>query len=220
MSFIQNVSRFVLPRPSAWRLAAAGGGGATAGFATFAYLGYTGGTFYMAMGDGPHQYPLLYSGPGAGAGVGLPVLGAVDVYYSAAHFPSTHGEWGRLYLPPGAPGFNIDSISGQAVLLNPGSRYDHAAAMKTLLGVARRFRGLGLHFPDDRREPVQHRPLLITDNASRPVTACSAAWLATPQWTRYSGSPRDRPFPARCPDGQPRSIYNWLVVPGGPGELS
>lgn len=120
-SFIEEVMRLVLPHPSAWRLASSGGGEVSVGLEKFLYIAGTGGTFYMGMGSSSHAYPFTYVGVGGGAGVGLSTLAAVAGSFSASTFPSTGGEFGRLYLPPwSSTDVNIDSISGPAVLISTG----------------------------------------------------------------------------------------------------
>ena len=121
MAFLDSLAGSVLPHPSSWRLANVGSASGSVGLAKFVYIAATGGTFYMALGAGSHKLPYTYGGVGAGGGVGLSVLGPLAGSFSAASFPSTGGEWGRLYLAPslwGVSELDRDTILGPAFLIN------------------------------------------------------------------------------------------------------
>ena len=92
------------------------------------YVGITAGQFYMGMGNSNNYFPFSYGGAGVGAGVGFnPVGGSVAL----PSFPSTGGEWGRLYKVPQSVGWgatekidvNIDTIAGPAVLVVPSATF-------------------------------------------------------------------------------------------------
>lgn len=119
MAFVDDLLRILLPRPSAWRLASSGSGDVSVGVEKFVYVSATGGTLYMGMGASSHAFPFKYGGAGAGGGVGLSTLVAVSGSFSASSFPSTGGEFGRLYLPPWVTtDVNIDTIPGPAMLVS------------------------------------------------------------------------------------------------------
>jgi len=121
MAFLDDLAANVLHHPSAWRLASTGSVSGSVGLSKVLYVAGTGGTFHMAMGDGKHTIPFNYGGAGGGGGVALSVLGPVAGSFSSSQFPSTGGEWGRLYLAPSiwaCSELDADSINGPAALIN------------------------------------------------------------------------------------------------------
>lgn len=112
----------VLPRPSAWRLATSDSMELTVGASKFLYGSVDMGNLYMAMGSQDStalKFP--YLGAGAGGGVGFSLFGAVGGSYSETSFLASGGEWGRVYLSPGAAeDLDIDTISGLSLVLTAG----------------------------------------------------------------------------------------------------
>ena len=128
MSVITDLMQQVLPHASAWRLAGSGSAEVTAGTEVAKlYVALTGGQLRMAIGGVPganqresNYIPYSYAGGGAGVGVGIDIPAGASV--SLPSFPSTGGEWGRLYIPPGlvnVSDITRGTITGPAVILNP-----------------------------------------------------------------------------------------------------
>ena len=125
MNFFNDLMRAVLPSPSAWRLGTSRSAEVTGGTPIARlYIGATGGTLYMGMGDNSIYVPYPYVGGGVGAGVGFsPPLNAS---VATTDFPSTGGEWGRVYVPPSmlaSADMNRDTIAGSALLIAPGVQF-------------------------------------------------------------------------------------------------
>lgn len=131
MNFFSELMRAVLPGASAWRLGTSRSAEVTGGTPIARlYIATTGGTMYMGMGDKDIYIPYHYVGGGIGVGVSAiptPVSGS----FATTDFPSTGGEWGRVYLPPSALArvdMTRDTIAGPAVLINPGVQWIVAGA--------------------------------------------------------------------------------------------
>lgn len=125
VNIFKELMRTAVPSPSAWRLGTSRGGEVTAGTPVAKlYVGATGGTLYMGMGSNSIYLPYNYVG--AGAGVGLGVSPPVNASFSTTDFPSSGGEWGRVYMPPALLAqvdMTQDTISGPATLINPGLQW-------------------------------------------------------------------------------------------------
>lgn len=125
MNILKELMHTAIPSPSAWRLGTSRGGEVTAGTPIARlYVGATGGTLFMGMGDKSIYLPYNYAG--VGAGVGISASPPVNASFSTTDFPASGGEWGRVYMPPALLAqvdMNKDTISGPATLINPGLQW-------------------------------------------------------------------------------------------------
>lgn len=143
MFSIADVLSKVLPSPSAWRLMKSGSGHVDVGTPIArVFVSGTGGTLYMGMGDGDMCVPYVYGGAGGGVGIGLEI--PVTAGVSLSKFPSSGGEWGRLYVPPGVinvSDINKDTICGSAVLLCPSASFFGPAGCVSVIFFGARYAG-------------------------------------------------------------------------------
>ena len=128
MTIFTDLIQQLLPHASAWRLIGSGSLEVTAGTPVAKlYVALSGGQLRMGVGAVPragqresNYIPYNYAAHGLGVGVGADIPAGAGV--SLPSFPSTGGEWGRLYIPPGVVNVSDvtrDTIGGPAVLVNP-----------------------------------------------------------------------------------------------------